>query len=114
MTLVVQCEAHGQMKGRETSQLIFTCLNSTVETLEKGVKYIQNQQWKHQNDDVNEVVLVFLLLTVNIVYVFFSVSVVYFERENVSWDFGNIDWKQTGLMKRKIFVLSHLFWHSFS
>ena len=45
-----------------TLQLTFTCSNSTIETLEKGVKYVQSLQLKHQND-VIEVVLVFLLLT---------------------------------------------------
>ena len=45
-----------------TLQLTFTCSNSTTETLEKGVKYVQSLQLKHQND-VIEVVLVFLLLT---------------------------------------------------
>ena len=28
----------------EPSQLTFTCSNSTIKTLEKGVKYVQNQQ----------------------------------------------------------------------
>ena len=45
-----------------TLQLTFTCSNSTTETSEKGVKYVQSLQLKHQND-VIEVVLVFLLLT---------------------------------------------------
>ena len=44
------------------TQLTFTCSNSTVETLEKGVKYF---------DDVNDVVLVFSLLTLNIFHTFF-------------------------------------------
>ena len=45
-----------------TLQLTFTCSNSTIETLEKGVKYVQSLQLNNQND-VIEVVLVFLLLT---------------------------------------------------
>ena len=32
------------------NQLIFPCLKSTIETLEKDVKYVQSQQYKHQND----------------------------------------------------------------
>ena len=40
--------------GRKVNQLIFTYSKSTKEKLEKGVKY-----------DVNEVVLVVLLLTLN-------------------------------------------------
>ena len=39
---------------------------------------------KHQND-VNDIVLVFLLLTLNIFHFFFSVSIVDFEQVNVSW-----------------------------
>ena len=38
---------------------------------------------KNEND-VIDVVLVFLLLTLNIFYTFFSVSIVYFEQVNVS------------------------------
>ena len=32
------------------NQLTFTCLKSTIEALEKDVKYVQSQQYKHQND----------------------------------------------------------------
>ena len=39
---------------------------------------------KHQND-VNDVVLVFLLLTLNIFHTFFNVSTVDFEQANVSF-----------------------------
>ena len=28
----------------------FTCSKTTIETLEKGMKYLQRWQWKHQND----------------------------------------------------------------
>ena len=67
--------------GAIIGQLTLTCLKSTIETLEKVVKYVQSQQYKHQNDidvvlvfllltwntqnDVSDVVLVFLLLTLN-------------------------------------------------
>ena len=51
-----------QNKLTTLTQLIFTCSNSTIETLEKDVKYV---------NDVNNVVLVFLLLTLNIFHVFF-------------------------------------------
>ena len=40
------------------TQLTFTCSKSTIETLETGVKYVQSQQEKHQNE-VNDVILVF-------------------------------------------------------
>ena len=43
-------------------QLTFACSKLTVETLEKGLKHVS---------DVNDVVLVFLLLTLNIFHTFF-------------------------------------------
>ena len=51
---------------------------------------------KHQND-VIDVVLVFLLLTLNIFHIFFYVSIVGFEQVNVSWVICSIQsqqWKQ--------------------
>ena len=51
------------------TQLTFTCSKSTIITLEKGVKFVQSYQWKHQND-VIDVVLLFLLLTLNIFHIF--------------------------------------------
>ena len=47
-------------KSFERAQLTFTCSESTIETLEKGAKYGQSSEWKHQND-VIDVVQVFLL-----------------------------------------------------
>ena len=52
-----------------TSQQTFTGSKSTIETLERGVKYVQSQQLKHQNA-VIDVVLIFLLLTLNIFHTF--------------------------------------------
>ena len=43
---------------------------ATIETVEKGVKYVQNLSWKHQNDII-DVVLVFLLSILNIFHTFF-------------------------------------------
>ena len=40
---------------------------------------------KHQND-VNDVVMVFLLLTLNIFDTFLSDSIIDFEQVNVSWE----------------------------
>ena len=40
------------------TQLTFTFSKLTIETLEKSVKYVQSQQWKHENDVVY-VVMVF-------------------------------------------------------
>ena len=65
-------------------QLTFTCSNSAIETLEKGVRYVQSKQQKHQNG-ATVVVLVFLFLTFNIFHVFFfSASIADFEQVNVS------------------------------
>ena len=46
------------------NQLIFPCLKSTIETLEKDVKYVQSQQYKHQNDVIWTYFLLFLVGTV--------------------------------------------------
>ena len=50
------------------SQLTFACSKSTIETLEKGVKYVQNIRMFICDNDV---VLVFLFLTLNIFLAFF-------------------------------------------
>ena len=58
----------------EGSQLSFTCSKSTIETLEKDVKYVHSKLWKHQID-VTDVILVFLLLTLTYFTSFSSVSI---------------------------------------
>ena len=35
------------------SQLTYSCSKSTIETLEKSMKYVQNEQYKHQNDVID-------------------------------------------------------------
>ena len=35
------------------TQLAFTCSKSTIRTLENGMKYVQSQQYKHQNDVID-------------------------------------------------------------
>ena len=47
------------------------------------MKYVQSKQKKHQND-VNDVVMVFLLLTLNIFDTFLSDSIIDFEQVNVA------------------------------
>ena len=47
----IYCEKH---EFQYTTQITFTCSNSTTEALLKVVKQIQSQQQKHQND-VNDV-----------------------------------------------------------
>ena len=56
----------------ECTQLTFIWLKSLIETIEKNVK------------DVNNVVLVFLLTTLNIFSTFFSVAIDNFEQVNAS------------------------------
>ena len=56
------------------SQQIFNCSKSAIEKLEKGVKYVQSQQWRYQND----VIYVF--------HTYISVSIVEFEQVNICWD----------------------------
>ena len=57
-------------------QQTFTYSNSTIETLKKGMKYVQSKQLRHQNDDV---VVVSLLLTLDNFTHFSSASIVDFE-----------------------------------
>ena len=64
------------------SQQTFNGSKSTIETLERGVKYVQSQQLKHQNA-VIDVVLVFLLLTLNIFHTFLNCVYCYFEQVNL-------------------------------
>ena len=54
------------------TQQTATCPKSTIETLEKGMKYVQSQQ-QRQQIDVNDIIAVSLmsfLLTLNIFYTF--------------------------------------------
>ena len=52
------------MPMKKQTQQTFTRSKSTIETLEKDVKYVQ-KYLRHQND-MNDVILVSLLLTLNI------------------------------------------------
>ena len=59
------------MIKRETSaQLEVTCSKSKIQTPEDSVKHVQSYQQKYYND-VIDVILVFLLLTLNIFHIFF-------------------------------------------
>ena len=62
------------------AQLTVTCLKSTMETLLKGVKL-----FKVNNKNASDVILVFLLLTMNNFTPFSSVSIIDFKQINVSW-----------------------------
>ena len=55
-----------------TTQPAITCSNSTIDTLEQGVEYVESKERRHQNDvnglnpeHISHFVLVFLLLTVS-------------------------------------------------
>ena len=59
-------------------------LKSTIETIAKGVKYVESQQQRHVQ---NVVVLVSALFTLNIFALFSSVSIVDSEQTNVYWTY---------------------------
>ena len=54
---------------QKLQQLTFIFSQSGIETLEKGVKYVQVNNEKYQS--VIDIVLVFFLLTLNIFHIFF-------------------------------------------
>ena len=62
---------------KQLTQLILAWSDSTIETLEKGVKYVQSYQLKHQNN-VSDINLVSLLLTWIYLTPFCSVCIVNF------------------------------------
>ena len=68
----------------KSTAITVTCLKSAIETLEEGVKYVQDWQLKHQNN-VNDVVLVFLLLTLNILHTFFLMFQMLLWTSNINW-----------------------------
>ena len=64
----------------------FTCSKSIAETLAKDAKMFKVKN-KENQDHVNDVILVFLLLTLNIDFTpFSSVQTVDFELINVCWE----------------------------
>ena len=64
------------------TQQTFTCSKSTKEAIEKDVTYVQSLQ-KRQQNDVIDIVMVDLSLTLNIFHTFFSAFIVDFEQLNV-------------------------------
>ena len=44
VSLVKKCEIFHNSEKIKNTHLTFTCSKSTIETLEKGVKYVQSQQ----------------------------------------------------------------------
>ena len=67
------------------TQQAFNCSKSTIETLEKGLTYVQSYQWRYQKD-VIEVVLVSSLLTLNYFKSFPSFPIVDFEQVKICWE----------------------------
>ena len=57
-------------KNEPVTQLALTCSESTIETIKKVYNMFKANNKKHQ-DGAIDVVLVFLLLTLNIFYTFF-------------------------------------------
>ena len=80
LTLLYRC-----LKTLFLTREAFTCSMSTVETLEKGLTYVQSYQWRYQKD-VIEVVLVSSLLTLNYFKSFPSFPIVDFEQVNICWE----------------------------
>ena len=68
------------------TKLTFTCLKSTTETQGKGVKYVPRLTIKKHQNNVIDVVLLFLLLALTDFASFSSIYIVDFEQVNVSWD----------------------------
>ena len=64
------------------TQQTFTCSKSTKEAIEKDATYVQSLQKRQQNDVIN-IVMVDLSLTLNIFHTFFSAFIVDFEQLNV-------------------------------
>ena len=58
-----------------------------IETVEKGLQYVQRKQQKHQSD-INNGVLLFCCLLWTYFTPFSTVLIVDFERVNVSWGGG--------------------------
>ena len=69
----------------QQSQLTFTCSKSTIETLEKGVKYVQIN---HKDIKTTSMTSFWCLYCWLLTYFtpFSSVSIVDFEQVNVSWN----------------------------
>ena len=67
---------------------VYNCINvyvlkSTINTLEKVMKYVQSELQNYQSD-ANDIVFVYLLLPLNTFHTFSSVSAVDFEQVNIS------------------------------
>ena len=86
----------------------FTCLKSTIETLGKGLAYVQRYQRRYQKD-VIEFVLVPSLLTLNYFKSSLSFPIVNFEQVNIWREsyltfihfFWCVYWKEAGLKKKQ-------------
>ena len=107
-TYVLITLLYSYVKTPYLTQQAFTCSKSTIETLEKGLKYVQSCQCRYKKDAI-DVVLVSSLLTLNYFKPSPSFPIVYFELVNICGDnyltFYSFDicfnvWK-AGFNKRK-------------
>ena len=84
-TYVLITLLYSYVKTPYLTQQPFTSSKSTIETLEKGVTYVQSYQWRYKKDAI-EVVLVSLLLTLNYFKSSPSFPIVDFELVNICWE----------------------------
>ena len=84
-TYVLITSLYGHVKIPYLTQQAFTYSKSTIETLEKGLTYVQSYQWRYQKDII-EVVLVSSLLTWNYFKSSPSFPIVDFEQVNICWE----------------------------
>ena len=83
-TYVLIMLLYSYVKTPYVTQQTFTCSKGTIETLEKGLTFVQSWQQRYQKD-VIEVVLVTSLSTLNFSTPFYSFSIVEFEQLNICW-----------------------------
>ena len=116
---------YSYVKTPYLTQQAFTCSKSTIETLEKGLTYVQSYQWRYQKD-VIEVVLVSSLLTLNYFKSSSSFPIVDFEQVNICWENyltfyscdicfnvssgGRLDLTRSNAGNSVIFLISHTQW----
>ena len=115
-TYVLITLLYSYVKTPYLTQQAFTCSKSTIETLEKGLTYVQSYQWRYQKD-VIEVVLVSSLLTLNYFKSFPSFPIVDFEQVNICWEnyltFYSFDICFKGkkqCRESRYFLISHIQW----
>ena len=82
-TYVLITLLYSYVKTPYLTQQTFTCSKSIIETLEKGLTFVQGYQYQK---DVIEVVLVSLSLSLSYFTPFRSFPIVDFEQVNICWE----------------------------